>query len=46
MARKTKRVAEHQINKDEDPEGDGKDVSDDGPGAFQKAPPEVLRQRK
>lgn len=41
-----KRVAEHQINKDDDPEGDGLGVDDTEPGTFQKAPPEVLKQRK
>lgn len=43
--RKAKRTAEHQINKDEDPEGDG--VGEEVvAGTFQRAPPEVLKSRK
>lgn len=39
-----KRTAEHQINKDEDPEGDGGE--DVGAGTFQKASVEVLKGRR
>ena len=43
--RKAKRTAEHQINKDEDPEGDGAG-EEVVAGTFQRAPPEVLKARK
>lgn len=43
--RKSKRTAEHQINKDEDPEGDG--VGEEVvAGTFQRASAEVLKSRK
>lgn len=41
---RVKRTADRQINKDEDPEGDGGE--DVGPGTFQKAPAEVLKGRR
>eukprot|EP00752_Nemacystus_decipiens_P012594 g11154.t1 len=43
--RKAKRTAEHQINKDEDPEGDGTG-EEVVAGTFQRAPAEVLKTRK
>ncbi|CAM9296147.1 unnamed protein product [Ectocarpus sp. 6 AP-2014] len=43
--RKVKRTAEHQINKDEDPEGDGVGQEVEA-GTFQRAPAEVLKTRK
>lgn len=44
-ARKAKRGAEHQINKDEDPEGDG-NSEEVAVGTFQRASAEVLKTRK
>ncbi|CAM9894039.1 unnamed protein product [Ectocarpus sp. 4 AP-2014] len=43
--RKVKRTAEHQINKDEDPEGDGVGEEVEA-GTFQRASAEVLKTRK
>lgn len=43
--RKAKRTAERQINKDEDPEGDG-GGEDAVAGTFQRASADVLKTRK
>lgn len=44
--RKAKRTAERQLNKDEDPEGDGMESDGNAPGTFQRAPAEVLKARR
>lgn len=45
--RKAKRTADHQLIKENDPEGDGVGSGDaDEPGTFTRAPQEVLKTRK